>query len=367
MANRGRRGGSAGGRLWVLALLAAVAVAIGFVAGHLTRDLGYRRTAPPLPRRSAGPTLAEQVETLVGPLDAAGTRVPVADRGAARHLLSRLERLARENPRRLQVDASPEERSRLRVRLTVGSDSYPAEIVWPEEAAPGPGGGATGARLALVIDDLGADAGLARDFLDLEVPVTPAVLPYLAHSLDVAHLARGRGREFLLHVPMEPQEGRRANPGKGALLSSMSEAEVRAGLEEALSSVPGAAGVNNHMGSRLTELSDRMTWVMDELRQKDLYFLDSVTSPRTVASTAARAAGIGWARRDVFLDNEQDVQTVGRQLDQAMQKARRNGSAIAIGHPHRGTLEALRLWIPKFRAAGVEIVPLGGLIQRPTG
>jgi polysaccharide deacetylase 2 family uncharacterized protein YibQ len=218
-----------------------------------------------------------------------------------------------------------------------------------------------------VVDDLGADAAAARELLDLEAPITPAVIPFLAHSLDVAHLARERDREFLLHLPMEPQAYPKQNPGKGALLSVMSEAEVRAGVAQALSSVPGAAGVNNHMGSRLTALQAPMDWVMDELRSRNLYFLDSVTSPRSVAGAAARSAGIGWARRDVFLDNVQTVPAVGRQLELAMQKARKNGSAIAIGHPHRATLDALRLWIPKIRDAGIEIVPLSALIQRPTG
>lgn len=290
-------------------VLAGLAVAIGFLAAHLTRDLGSARRG--------------------------GPRAPV----------ERLHRAA-------ELPPTP-----------------PPAVLPPQQQPPAPAPAlppGTG-RLAVVIDDMGADLPAARRFLDLEVAITPAVIPFLPHSLDVAHLARERERPFLVHLPMEPQGYPKVSPGRGALLSSMDEAEVRGGVREALDSLPGAAGINNHMGSRLTEQEKPMGWVMDELKGRGLYFLDSVTSSRSVAGRVARASGVGWARRDVFLDNEQEVEAVGRQLAQAAAKAKRNGSAIAIGHPHRATLEALRLWAPKLKEAGIEVVPLESLVQRPAG
>ncbi len=103
---------------------------------------------------------------------------------------------------------------------------------------------------------------------------------------------------------------------------------------------------------------------MDALRHNSVYFLDSMTSPKSVALEAARAAGVGAIRRDVFLDNNEEVSAIGAQLEKAAEKARQNGAAVAIGHPHPSTLEALKLWIPK---AGVRVVPLDELIRRPEG
>jgi uncharacterized protein len=243
----------------------------------------------------------------------------------------------------------------------------------PEPARPGVGAVApleespSGARLALVIDDFGGNLRRAQEFLELEVPITPAILPYLPASLEVAHLARERGRPFLVHLPMEPAGYPRVNPGRGALLRTMSEEEVRRSVREALASLPGAAGVNNHMGSRLTELREPMDWLMGVLRTNSLFFLDSRTSARSVAGTAARDAGLDWIRRDVFLDNEEDVDAIGVQLDLALERAKQNGTAVAIGHPYPVTLEAIKRWIPRMKEAEVEVVPIDALLLRPAG
>jgi polysaccharide deacetylase 2 family uncharacterized protein YibQ len=306
------------------------------------------------------------VVRLVGRLDTGGSRVPVGNRREALALSEELKALAAKNPEKFEIVDEKDEPGSLRLTLRVGSEVYPVELRWALEVSPPPAG-VPGNRVAFVIDDLGRDVAEARAFLDLELPVTPAVIPHLAHSLDVAHLARERGREFLLHMPMEPQGYPKIDPGRGALLQNMSEAEVRLALDEALSSMPGAAGVNNHMGSRLTELRQPMGWVMEELKSQTLFFLDSSTSGKSIAADVARSAGLGWAKRDVFLDNEQSVEAVERQIELVLRKAEKSGSAIAIGHPYRTTLEALRIWAPKLREAGVQAVPLSQLIHRPTG
>lgn len=327
----------------------------------------YRSKTPSPPQTRRTEALPESaLRAILGPLDPGGTRLSVRDRLEAEAVLDSVARVARKHPQSVSLTERRREGDRFLATLRVDSREYPLEVGWLERAEPASRQG-EGPRLALVIDDLGTSEAQARSFLELEVPVTPAVIPYLPASVRVAHLARERGREFLLHLPMQPRGYPAKNPGEGALLEGMSETEVRRRLAEALSSVPGAAGVNNHMGSRLTELRSPMVWVMDELRRRDLYFLDSLTSPRSVAAKAAQEAGVGWVLRDVFLDNEEDAAAVGRQIEKAVEKAKASGAAVAIGHPHPTTLEALRLWGPKIRAAGVEVVPLGQLIRSGEG
>jgi polysaccharide deacetylase 2 family uncharacterized protein YibQ len=241
----------------------------------------------------------------------------------------------------------------LSLRLRDRDRDYPVAFFWP---APGP-------RLAVVIDDIGRNRAEAIGFLDLRVPVTLAILPHQPHSKEIATLARSRGREFLLHLPMEPQGYPATNPGEGALLSGMSHARVKELIESALRAVPGASGVNNHMGSRLTEQEQTMRWVMEDLRGRGLYFLDSLTSPKSVAGSAAVQAGLAWARRDVFLDNVREESAVRAQFRRAVERAKTGGRAVAIGHGNELTLKVLEEAEPMLRSAGVRVVPLREVLQ----
>ncbi len=344
----GRRGGGRGPRKAAIGVaVAALAVAVGFLGGYLYNDL-----------RGPGRARA-RLEAVLGTLDAAGNRVQVATREAGDALWAKVEETARELGDRVRISELRRSAGGLRALLGVEGGSYPFEIRWPEPAAA--------PRLALVIDDLGRDLEAARDFLDLAVPVTLAVLPHQPRSREIAALAGARGREYLLHLPMQPQGYPKVDPGEGALLEGMGHKELARRVSAALDSVPGASGVNNHMGSRLTELREPMLWVMGELRGRGLYFLDSLTSGASVAAAAARDEGVRWTVRDVFLDNTQEVNEVGAQLDRALEAARAHGRALAIGHPHPATLEALRRWAPKIRAAGVEVVAPSALLRGREG
>lgn len=357
---------NAGPGFWAYLLLGCLAVAVGGLAFWVGRDLWVSPPPEPVakpPRASS--SVGAALRRLVGPLDVGGSRLSVPDRAEAQRVRDQVNALSRNHPDKLELVSQEEGSGVLRLTLRVGSEVYPVELRWAEREAPPPPQG--GNRVAFVIDDIGRDVAEAKAFLELDLAVTPAVIPHLAHSLDVAHLCRERGREFLLHLPMEPQGYPKIDPGRGALLRAMSEADVRSAVGQALSAVPGAAGVNNHMGSRLTEMPAAMNWVMDELKARSLFFLDSATSAKSVAAESARTSGLGWAKRDVFLDNEQTVEAVGRQIEATLQKAAKSGSAIAIGHPHRATLEGLRLWAPKLREAGVEAVPVSQLVHRPSG
>ncbi|GAB4267777.1 MAG: hypothetical protein Kow0092_21270 [Deferrisomatales bacterium] len=335
---------------WWLALV-VLAAAVGYLGGHVAR----RAPAP-----ADGPRYGARfprVEALLGPLGQGEARVSVADRREAEALLARLRRAAADDGLRVSEGPAAPGAASVAVRLESAGDAYSAVIRWPE------GPGRRPPRLAIVIDDMGRDLDAARQLLDLDAPVTLSILPRLRHTGATARLARSRGRQYLLHLPMQPQGYPDVDPGPGALLEGMDEEAIRRRVREALEEVPGAAGVNNHMGSRLTEIEAPMGWVMDELKGRGLFFLDSVTTANSVAALAAREAGVAWARRDVFLDNVRTEEAVGEQLRKALERARRHGEAVAIGHPHQATLAALRAWIPRIREAGVTLVPVGDLAR----
>jgi len=192
-----------------------------------------------------------------------------------------------------------------------------------------------------------------------------AVLPRLAHTAESVREAGQLGFEILLHLPMEPLGGHANDPGPGALLAAMPPALIRAVLREDLASVPGAVGVNNHMGSRFTADARALEPLMTELETLGLFFLDSRTTPRSQAFAAAQRHGVPAAQRTVFLDDTEDPQLIRAQVEKLLRLARERGSAIGIGHPHPATIEVLAGMRERLRAAGVEWVPVSALAGRP--
>lgn len=235
-----------------------------------------------------------------------------------------------------------------------------------EEMAPPPEEyelhGSVGARIALVIDDLGRSV---EDLISLEalgVPVTYSVLPFEVHTSEVVSEINRRGWEMICHLPMEPQSG--ANPGPGALTSEMSSAELADATRVALSAVPGAVGVNNHMGSSLSADVDAMEPVLEVVGERNLFYLDSRTSAASVGYRLALERGLPTAERQVFLDPELTTEAVEEQFDRLLWLARDRGEAVAIGHPHGVTLDVLARRIPEAVAAGYEFVPVSYLLDR---
>ncbi len=332
--------------------LSLLAIATGYLGWYLVLDLPL----PALPVATSERDPLQTVESLLGPLASDVTRVQVVDIATAFGLRQRLEQATQDDP---AVTITPVSHADGSIRFAVLFDGtpHPVDLWWP----------APDSRLAVVIDDMGRDLELAEAFLELNIPVTLSIIPHLRQSREVAEAAQGRGRAFLLHLPMQPRGYPETDPGQGALLEGMSEAEVRRTVAQDLAAVPGVSGVNNHMGPRFTELEEPLRWVMDELAKRGLYFLDSVTSPATVAATVARQGGLATARRDVFIDNARDVGAIGRQIDVAVEKARQNGRAVLIGHPYPETLEALRDATVRVRAAGVRVVPPGEVVEAGPG
>lgn len=229
----------------------------------------------------------------------------------------------------------------------------------PETDAP-----VRGVRVALVIDDLGRSLEDVGRLEALGVPVTYAVLPFEEHTVPVvAQLRRGR-KEMLLHLPMEPKNDAE-DPGPGALLLGMSEDELQEKTAAALAAVPGAVGVNNHMGSQLSEDEGSMDAVLGVIASRRLFFLDSRTSAESVGYKTAIRLGIPAAERQVFLDGDPSPDAIRVQFQRLLDLARTRGVAIAIGHPHPETLDVLAEEVPRARALGYEFVPVSYLLDRP--
>ncbi len=227
---------------------------------------------------------------------------------------------------------------------------------------------ASGPEVAIIMDDLGRGLHPAKVLLSLEQPVTFSILPGESHAREIAQMAHVAQREVLLHVPMEPQGYPAVNPGKDALFVSMTAEEVSRDFAELLGKVPYAVGTNNHMGSRFTENRRGMAAVMAVLRTRGLFFVDSLTTARSVGIAVAKEHGVPVMKRDVFLDNVADVEKIAVELHRLADKAARNGQAIGICHPYPETLQALQRELPRFAEQGIRIVPVSRLLAtRPAG
>lgn len=214
----------------------------------------------------------------------------------------------------------------------------------------------TEAYLTLIIDDLGQSPARDARTLALPGPVTLAVMPDTPHATEFAREAHKAGKTVILHMPMDPATGPYAwHPG-----TPLPELEKR--LNAALLKVPYASGINNHMGSRMTSQPQAMAWLMAELQRRHLFFVDSRTSAATVAAAKAQVQGLASLSRDVFLDDVRTTEAIAGQLRIAVELARRQGSAVLIGHPYPQTLEVLERELPRLKAQGIEWIEIHQMI-----
>lgn len=219
-------------------------------------------------------------------------------------------------------------------------------------------------RIAIIIDDIGDRQMEGRAAVTLPGPIACAFLPHTPYAVELAELANSLGKEVLLHLPLESLNGKALGPG--AITLETSEDEFRRILEEDLAAIPYVRGVNNHMGSLLTRHPGHMTWLMRGLAEDRLYFIDSYTHPASVAFAMAREQGVPSARRDVFLDNIQDADSIRAEFERLIALAREKGSAIGIGHPYPATMEFLAAVLPRLEDEfGVELVPIEALLDTP--
>ncbi len=218
--------------------------------------------------------------------------------------------------------------------------------------------------VVIIIDDLGINRKLSEAVINLKGPLTLAFLPYPEMSPGLAAQARRAGHELIVHMPMQPMNAR-LDPGEGALLTSMDAETLRTVLQDNLESFEGIVGINNHMGSKLTQDYVAMAEIMAVLRERGLLFVDSKTIHTSKASDAARDYRIPHASRDVFLDHYPDYDSVMKALKQLERIAIEKGSAIAIGHPKRDTIRALYEWLPTLEAKGIQLAPVSAVVRTP--
>lgn len=219
------------------------------------------------------------------------------------------------------------------------------------------------ARVAIVIDDIGYRY-TDKHALTLPGAITYSILPHTPHGKTLALQANAQKNEVLLHIPMEAENGKKLGPG--ALTSNMNEAQIVDSLKASFAEIPFAIGINNHMGSHLTQLNDSMTWTMSFLKRHHLLFLDSKTSPNSKAGNIAKILGVPVKRRHIFLDNQLTQAYISKQFQQLIRYAKNQEFAIAIAHPHPETVAALQQLIPTLAENDIQLVPLSALYGAPS-
>jgi polysaccharide deacetylase 2 family uncharacterized protein YibQ len=220
----------------------------------------------------------------------------------------------------------------------------------PPEALP---------KVAIVIDDLGPNKKMAMGILVINAPLTLSILPQEVYSSWIAEEGFNLGRDIIVHVPMEAT--RPLKLGKGGLYTWMTDEEIAKILNKDILSVPHATGISSHMGSAFTSDKRVMSVVIEELKKQGVFFLDSVTSPKTIGYTTAVAKGLTAYRRDVFLDDSNDPRDIAHQWERLVETARRNGYALAQGHARKNTIEFLEDILKNNKT--VRVVPLTELID----
>ncbi|WP_428033107.1 divergent polysaccharide deacetylase family protein [Amphritea sp.] len=218
-------------------------------------------------------------------------------------------------------------------------------------------------RLIIIVDDLGNNLEQGKAAINLPGPVAYSVLPHTPHSVDLAEMAYRQGKEVMLHAPMANTAHLRLGPG--ALTDTQSQAQLIAVLRDDIAAVPHVSGVNNHMGSLLTQQRQKMDWVMSVLAEEGLFFLDSRTTSDTMAWKSAYSQGIPWLVRDVFLDHEQTSAFIDKQFRYGLRLAQEQGFAVLICHPYPETIRYLQDALPKIGEQGIQLVaPSGFLFQQ---
>jgi len=212
------------------------------------------------------------------------------------------------------------------------------------------------AVISIIIDDIGYRVKEAKQLINLPANLTYAVLPNAPAAASLARLAHEQGREVMLHMPMESVSGKAAEDG--VLKMNMGEKQVVSAIRTAIAKVPYATGMNNHQGSLLTRHPGHMNWVMKEMGRQGYFFVDSVTSNRSVAKGIAAEEGVPTVKRDVFLDHDIDVKSIKLQFLRLIQIAQEKGHAVGIGHPHPETFQVLKEMLPMLSSLQIELVPV---------
>ena len=216
-------------------------------------------------------------------------------------------------------------------------------------------------KIAVVIDDMGASPSRTNKVSEIKAPLTSSFVTFAANLQKQVAKAEAAGHEIMIHVPMEPKSD--IYVSDDVLKIQMSEAQIAQNFALMLKKFRKVTGVNNHMGSKYTEYGDKLAPIMKLLAQHHLFFLDSKTTPYSAAQKEALRYRVSYVCRDVFLDNEDNLEYILRQLEKTEKIARKNGYAIAIGHPKTQTPKALNAWIKTLKGKDIELVPLSVIVS----
>ncbi|HAW50124.1 TPA: hypothetical protein DCX16_04155 [bacterium] len=220
----------------------------------------------------------------------------------------------------------------------------------------------TSCKIAIVLDDCGY--GLSKDSLSLiekGFPLTFSIIPHLKHSKDTAEIIHNNGGEVMLHIPMETKRGTKS---VREIACSMGSEAIKEIIDKAIADISHCVGMNNHEGSRATSDRKTMEYVFSAIKDHNIYFLDSLTTPNSIAYKVANEMGIPSRKRDIFIDNDDKEEYVEKQLMQLIEVARKNGSAIGIGHIYKkSTISVLKEKLPTLKEYNVELVPLSCMIN----
>jgi polysaccharide deacetylase 2 family uncharacterized protein YibQ len=217
-------------------------------------------------------------------------------------------------------------------------------------------------KIALILDDAGYQNALLKVFLSFPGPLTVAILPGLPGSAEAARLVRNAGKQLMLHLPMEPKNGQ--DPGPDAIFGHFEDAAITGLTNRHIDSLPGIVGVNNHMGSRATEDERVMRLVLDAVKRKGLFFIDSRTSARSAARRIAEELKLPFGERAVFLDNEKDKTAIRKAFQAGKAIAEKQGRAIMIGHVWCAELaEVLLELYPVILDEGYQFYPVAELLK----
>jgi len=317
-----------------------------------------RRDVPPTIVRNLAPTDEDAPVPSPSILDQTPARVGTTPEAASQAVAPPPEPVAEPEP----VPAKPPAKDEKRPEEKKTESKPP---VTAHYAVPSPDAG-NQPVIAIVIDDMGLDRTRSGAILEIEGPLTVSVMTYATDLQGWVKRAHEAGHEVIAHVPMEPLN-RKENAGPGMLTVAMDDNTIRTTLAGSLDKWKGYVGINNHMGSRFTLDKQRMAVVMEELKARGLFWLDSRTTNDSVGPAAAKAAGLPYVARDVFLDVESTVPAVTAQLDRLIATAKSRGRAIAIGHPHDATISVLKQVLPTLSDRGVVLVPVTEVLKRERG
>ena len=251
-----------------------------------------------------------------------------------------------------------------RAVITPKFEIYPKEEIAPRKIIPKPPAILPEKlpKIAIILDDLGYDKYIVNKFLSLDATLTFSVLPHISFQKKIAKAAHEKGFEVMLHLPMEPDEFPKVNPGPGALLVSMSPDELIDQLNKNLDTVPSLKGVNNHMGSKMTRNSNQLYQIFSVLKKRNLFFIDSLTTADSLCKPSARLFRVPFAQRDIFLDHIQDPEFIHQQFDRLIQLAESHGEAIGIAHPYQVTFEVMNKLLPELKKKAI-LVPASEVVH----